>query len=207
MLVNNFDKLTTFFDRLENSEDFYYIQIIQRKKDGHIKSEHTIKTYYIYNKEQFLSLKSEIIELCEKFNARAYFWVNPRNARKVSLECIKLFATHLEQNSCTSGQNVWDKCCGKNPASNYVHYWIVDIDNSDPEYLLKIIRLIHKCRCKELPLIKDIIPTVNGCHILTCGFDLHHFKQLCMIDKIDIMDIHKDNPTILYYAKNERQDM
>lgn len=39
-----------------------------------------------------------------------------------------------------------------------------------------------------------------GIHVITLGFDLEQFKQQLAIAKLDNIDIHKDNPTILYYS-------
>ena len=55
--VNNFEQLSKYFDILKSTEDFYYIQVIQRKKDEHRKSERIIKNFYIYTKEEFLNKK------------------------------------------------------------------------------------------------------------------------------------------------------
>ena len=77
MIVNNFDSLSLYFNKLQDKEDFFYVQVIQRKKDGHRKSERVIRNFYIYSKEDFLKKKDYIIELCEQYNARAYFWINP----------------------------------------------------------------------------------------------------------------------------------
>ena len=63
MVVNNFDNLVDYFNLLKSKEDFYYVQVIQRKKDGHRKSERVIKNFYIYSKEDFLKKKNYIIEL------------------------------------------------------------------------------------------------------------------------------------------------
>ena len=43
------------------------------------------------------------------------------------------------------------------------------------------------------------IHTVNGIHVITLGFDLEQFKQKLAIAKLDNVDIHKDNPSVLYY--------
>lgn len=155
---------------------------------------------YGYSKEDFLKKKDYIIELCEQYNARAYFWINPRNARKVALECIKSYADLITQGDCTKGFKVWDKKCGANPSSNYDRRWIVDVDTKDQETITKIYNMINSCRGKEEVKVVDMIQTFNGCHLITMGFDLHHFKQLCKIEHIDL-DVHKDNPTLLYYAK------
>lgn len=48
-----------------------------------------IKDYHFFDKETFLAKKEEITTLCRAFNARAYFWVNPRNCKEVQYEIIK----------------------------------------------------------------------------------------------------------------------
>ena len=204
MIVNNFDELAPYFKLLKNKEDFYYIQVIQRKKDGHKKSERIIKNFYVYNEEDFLKKKDHIISLCEQHNARAYFWINPRNARKIALECIKSYADLVAQGDCTRGYKVWDKKCGANPASGYKHCYIVDVDSKDDEYRLKIWKLIEQCRGGA---VLDYIPTAQGFHLISRGFDVCYFKQLCKIEHIGDIDVHKDNPTLLYYAKDERENM
>lgn len=206
-VVNNFELLSNYFDKLKSTEDFYYVQVIQRKKDGHRKSERIIKNFYIYNKEDFLKKKDHIIDLCENYNARAYFWINPRNSRKIALECIKSYADLVAQGDCSKGYKVWDKKCGSNPASNYEHLWVVDIDNKDISYVTTIISLINKCKAKYSEKVLDIIPTAAGFHLITIGFDIHYFQQLLVIEHLDHLDVHKDNPTLLYYAKNGRKNL
>ena len=207
MKVNNFELLSNYFDKLKSSEDFYYVQVIQRKKDGHRKSERIIKNFYIYNKEDFFKKKDHIIDLCEKYNARAYFWINPRNSRKIALECIKSYADIIAQGDCSKGYKVWDKKCGSNPASNYDHLWIVDVDSKDITYIASIISIINNCRAKYPEKVLDIIPTAAGCHLITIGFDIHQFKQLLVIEHKEHLDVHKDNPTLLYYAENGRENL
>lgn len=207
MIVNNFEHLSKYFDILKSPEDFYYIQVIQRKKDGHRKSERIIKNFYIYSKEEFLNKKDYIIDLCEKYNARAYFWINPRNSRRIALECIKSYADLVNQRDCTKGYKVWDKKCGSNPASDYDTLWIVDIDTKDKGLLGILVDRINKCRAKYPDVTRDIISTANGYHIITIGFDLHQFKQILIMEKIDVLDVHKDNPTLLYYAENGRENL
>ena len=36
-------------------------------------------------------------------------------------------------------------------------------------------------------------------HVITLGFDLGQFKQKVAIAKLDNIDIHKDNPSVLYH--------
>ena len=41
---------------------------------------------------------------------------------------------------------------------------------------------------------------MNGIHVITDPFDLEQFKQKVAIANLDNIDIHKDNPTVLYYS-------
>ena len=53
MTVNNFDIIRPMLT-FENEGDCYYLQIIQRKKDGGTtKSAHTIRDYYITSIDSF----------------------------------------------------------------------------------------------------------------------------------------------------------
>ena len=207
MIVNNFNVLSLYFNRLEDKDDFYFVQIIQRKKDGHSKSERNIKNFYFYNKVDFLAKQDYIIELCRQYNARAYFWVNPRNARRVALECAKSFMDLYAQGDCAAGHKVWDKKCRSFPSINHERRWIVDVDNKNKELVTKIYELVNSCRGKEDHKILDMIPTANGWHLITIGFDLRHFKQLLMIEHLDDIDVHKDNPTLLFYDEDGRKDL
>ena len=72
-IVNNFEEIGDFLE-WNNPNEFYFLQIIQRKKDGNVTDTgnngyRTIKTYYIYSKEQLEKKKDKIIELCESNNA------------------------------------------------------------------------------------------------------------------------------------------
>lgn len=79
--------------------------------------------------------------------------------------------------------------------------WIVDVDSKDSEYLAKITDIVNKCRGAEEFKVKYQIPTLNGYHLITIGFDINQFKQELAINQLDNVDIQKDNPTLLYYAK------
>lgn len=87
MVIDNFDLI---LDQLSfnNKNEFYFLQIIQRKKDGnkdlHVRNGYRlIKSYYVYSKEELINLKDRIIELCKNNNARAYINLNVRNAKEI----------------------------------------------------------------------------------------------------------------------------
>lgn len=201
MIIDNFDLLQSQFDKLVNKEDFFFIQIIQRKKDDNDINIKIIRNFYIYNKEYFLKRKNYIIELCKQYNAKAYFWINPKNARDISLECIKAYADLISQEDCSKGYKLWDKKCELNVSSNYEKLWIVDVNSKDPVNLKLICELINNCWKDTTRKIDYVIPTVNGYHIITNKFNTHFFEQLLVINNLGYIDIHKDSPTLLYYEE------
>lgn len=60
-------------------------------------------------------------------------------------------------------------------------------------------KLINECRGTEGERIKHVIPTVNGYHLITGAFDRQQFSQKLALNQLDPIDIHDNNPTLLYY--------
>lgn len=199
-MIDNFNIFSSWFKNLTDKGDFFFVQVIQRKKDCKIDTNYNvIKDYYFFNEETFLSKKEEITTLCKSFNARAYFWVNPRNCKEIQYELIReaLEAVELGTNklyTCIS------KAIGHKRSSYYKAIWILDFDTKDTELITKYLDIAMGCKHSGSGLVFDLIPTVNGYHALTKGFDLKQFNQQIAIAKLDSIDIHKDNPTVLYYS-------
>lgn len=203
-VTDNFDAVLDMID-FQDRDEFYFLQIIQRKKDGNItqignNGYRTIKTYYIFSKEQLQKKKDKIVELCIKNNARAYISVNKRNAKEVALAAIQQYAQLVSEGNSYQGYRVYDSACGATRARGYKALWIVDVDSKEPEYLNTIIKMINECRGTDDNKVKYQMPTVHGYHLITSGFDTKQLSQKLAIKNMDSIDIQKDNPTLLYYA-------
>lgn len=203
MVIDNFDTIRNHLE-FNNKNEFYYVQVIQRKKDKgneHVRVRsgyRKIKSFYIYSKEEFDGLKDRIIELCKANNARAYINPNVRNAQEVALECIQKYAELVQNNNAFMGNNIWESCCGCTRARGYKALWIVDVDTKDEKVLDKILRIIHSCNRAE-DFTEYIVPTANGYHIICNGFNTIQFRTALVVNNLDKVDIHKNNPTLLYY--------
>lgn len=203
-VVDNFDMIENILE-FNNQDEFYFLQIIQRKKDGNVtqignNGYRTVKTYYIFSKEQFLTKKDKIKELCLRNNARAYIHLNRRNAQEVALASIQQYAKLVSEGNSYQGYRVWDSACGRTRARGYKPLWVVDVDSKDPEYLKTVIQLVNECRGVEGNKVRYQIPTLHGYHLITIGFDVQQFSQKLALRNMDPIDIQKDNPTLLYYA-------
>ncbi len=201
MTIDNFNIFTPWFDNLSDQGDFFFVQVKQRNKEKNnvSSSGYVIKDYHFFDKETFLSKKEEIATLCKAFNARAYFWINPRNCKEVQYEIIRETLEAIELGTHKLFKCV-SKSIGRKRSSNYKSIWILDFDTKNTELINKYLSIAMECRHSGSRLIFDLIPTVNGVHALTKGFDLEQFKQKLAIANLDNIDIHKDNPTILYYS-------
>lgn len=200
MIVDNFDLIREHL--IFNSPDeFYFVQIIQRKKDGneglHVRNGYRlIRSYYIYSLEDFDNLKGRIKELCESNNARAYISLNVRNAKEAALECIKRYTDLVLNNNAFQGNNIWDSVCGGVRARGYKALWIIDVD--EPDKVDLITDIIKSCRhSQDFSLYR--VPTVHGFHLICNGFDTKQFNSLLIDANLSTIDIHKNNPTLLYY--------
>lgn len=198
-MVDNFNIFAPWFDNLSDQGDFYFVQVIQRKKECNVNSKgNTIKDYHFFDKETFLSKKKEIITLCKAFNARAYFWVNPRSCKEIQYGIIKEALEALELGTHKLFKCV-SKAIGKKRCNKYKSKWIMDFDTKDWSLINKYLEIVYKCRPDGVK-VNTFIKTINGIHVISDPFDLEQFKQNVAIAKLDNIDIHRDNPTLLYYS-------
>lgn len=199
-MVDNFNIFSSWFENLTDQGDFFFVQVIQRKKECNIGSNNNIiKDYYFFNEETFLSKKEEITTLCKAFNARAYFWINPRNCKQVQYEVIREALEAIECNSKKLFKCI-SKAIGKRRNTNYKPLWILDFDTKDTKLITKYLDIAMGCKHAGSGLVFNLVPTVNGFHAITKGFDLNEFSKKLDEINLESIDIHKDNPTVLYYA-------
>ena len=199
MTIDNFNAVAPWFDNLSDQGDFFFVQVMQRNKEKNNvgSSGYVIKDYHFFDKETFLSKKEEITTLCKAFNARAYFWINPRNCKEVQYEIIREALEAIELGTHKLFKCV-SRALGRKRCNKYKSKWILDFDTKDWSLINKYLDLVRECR-PYTNIILYYVPTVNGIHVITLGFDLGQFKQKVAIAKLDNIDIHKDNPSVLYY--------
>ena len=198
--MNNFDlirKMLSFPD--ENA--FYFLQVLKRRKDNPDlgKDMIHIADYYIYSLEQFDGLRQRIIDQCDAENARAYFRLNRRDAKKVAMQVLKRTVDHIMSENYRAVKNAFASCTGEFH-SDPDKTWIVDIDNisidsfnhSDEQHKIRQLILDLQRETGKEPIMK-FIPTKGGVHIITRPFNLNKFTK-----QYTDIDVHKDNPTILY---------
>lgn len=202
-MVDNFDLIKPLLDipeqRTDTGQDFYFVQVIQRKKDhkeenkrlGRNNNARLVKAYYIYSKEQFDEYKEEMIALAKLFNARVGINLNRRNSRKLALEMNEQLAACLKSENYNLSK-LYNSCCGMVTGGDKL--WLVDIDIKDLDIVEKMCDYINDLEpVKVTNKIVATIPTKSGYHLVTTAFNSKVFSET-----FPGIEVHKNNPTVLY---------
>lgn len=202
-MVDNFKQIRDLLE-WNNSDEFYFLQILMRKKDfkegmkvnGTNNNSRFIKAYYIKNLEYFDFIKPEVIELCKLFNARAGINLNKRSFKKTALQHLKLVTDNIINKNFDKVHKTYTSACGKF-SHDSDKKWIVDLDGEEQNTFDYIYNLDY-CLRQLQPYDGDSkticrIPSKNGSHLITSPFNISDFKK-----EYPELSVQKNNPTNLF---------
>jgi len=202
-MVNNFKQIRELL-QFRSKNDFYFLQILQRKKDaqegqkvnGTNNNSRLVKAYFIKSIEQYDFVEKEVIGLCELFNARAGINLNRRSFQKMALQHLKKATDQILNGDYDKAHRAYNTVVGA--FSNETDKkWIIDLDGEE-ENTFDFIYSIEECIKGLMPNIGESkiicrIPSKSGSHLITSPFNLKDFK-----DKYPTISVHKNNPTNIY---------
>lgn len=183
--------------KFDSDDDFYYLQILQRKKDNPEigANSRVIKNYYITSLEYLDMRYSEIKELCNHFNARASLRLNKRSFKRIAFKTLENIANTMQnENEYKHIRKSYDRACGLLHNQKTDKRWVLDFDHVSPDFVTEpsFIWFIEKLEPIG-PKHLATIPSASGFHMITNPFNVEKFKR-----DFPHIDIHKDNPTNLY---------
>lgn len=196
-MINNFETIKNHLN-FPNERSFYFVQILKRKKENPEMKSYSlpIESFYIFSLEQFERVMPHIIEKCEQNRARAYIKMNTLDANSVGLEAISVLTQELRQGNWKSLSKAFNSACGicgKQDGTEKLY--LIDVDDKEYTNVIGIENFINSLNPKDNRYkIKMIVPTKNGWHLLSTGFDMQTFKQT-----YSNVDVHKDGIVLLYY--------
>jgi bisphosphoglycerate-dependent phosphoglycerate mutase len=193
-MIDIFEQIKKFLI-FESEDDFYYLQILQRKKENPNigANSRVIKNYYINSIDYLEKRYDEIKMLCNIFNARAMLRLNKRSYSKVAFKTLQNIANSMSNKEYSCIRKSYDRACG-NGHNDKNKTWIVDIDNIlDNAYISDVIEFINNLNDYNENNVISVLPTKNGVHVITKPFNINEFKK-----EYQDIDIHKDNPINLY---------
>lgn len=189
-------------------EGFCMVQVMHRGKDGRMPFEtgdspvamQVIKTYYVSNAEYLERKMPEIRELCRVFNARAYINLNRKTWKQVALKSLELLAGYVAHEEWTCVKSMVESACGKTGDWSGDKKWIVDIDTKDMREVEAVKGIVDSCEPAGDKVVA-LVPTVHGYHLVTRPFNKDRFRK----EYGKAIDIHDNNPTLLYYIGVEEE--
>lgn len=188
----------------ESGDKYITVMLVRRGKDHPDlpSANYTFKSYFIDSLESLEHMYNEIKQCCDMFRLRAYISVNIKSKEKLTKSVAYAFSLNILNNEYKKPWNVIYHANGKN-SSIGDSVWIVDIDDcndSDNEYINKIIELINMCNSKFNNNFITTIPTKSGIHLLTHPFNLQQFNDFFKKEfpETDIPEVKKDHLTLLY---------
>lgn len=197
MEINNFQQISQILTPLEKG-DFYFCQIISRKKDGNdIKGDSkTIKSYYVDYGESLFDIEQSVIKNCKEHNARAYIRLQKRNWFKIALQIISTLASEIANGTVRNLKDIVNSTCGKY-SSDKQKFWIIDVDSKKSGDMVEILSDVQKIENIN-PIFIEQLETVNGYHIITKPFNPQLYKGNC--------EIKKEGMTLLYFNKQDESN-
>ena len=172
---------------------FYFVQILQRTKENPDlgKNNNLIRTYNIYSKEYLDKKKEEIIKLATAVNARVYIHLNRRSFKQLAFELLEDVAHQMKSGQFQTISHSYDSICGKHHIKQDKS-WVLDMDGDNLCPLDEYLDILHGIEPIGNKFI-TIVNTKNGYHLITKPFNSQKFSEI-----YPDIQIHKNNPTILY---------
>jgi len=195
-MIDNFEQIKQYLT-FDGSDDFYYVQIIQRRKENpELKTNnYMVKSYAISSIDYLDMKKKEIVTLCELHNARAYINLNKRSFEKCAYHSMKKLTDVILAKSFKSAKKVFDSVASAY-SSDKEKKWLIDVDDMEFPSPLMMAHIEHNCKPYDPDKIIGVIKTLNGCHLITKPFNIVQFR-----DKYPDVEVKKNSPTLLYYSK------
>lgn len=192
-MIYNFELIRPLL-KFDKPGNFYFIQIFKRRKDNPCLETdmRCVRDYYAYSIDDLNSQMDSIITDCEAHNARAYIRLNVRHIDKIALMTMRNLTDLLVSGNTRAARNSYSSACGEHH-SDPDKKFLVDIDDLAEEGYIKSVIEDLFAKMPDGGKILAEIPTPNGKHLITTPFNISSFRQSC-----PNVDVHKDNPTLLY---------
>ena len=189
MIIDNYAVITPLLDFTVPGR-FYMLQLLKRRKDpgneGMKQGVRVILQAAITSLASLESRYSELIDIANVTNSRIVINLNSKCMKKCSLQMIRHITDSLEGNQFAP-HRVFNKAAGALRTAGQKH-WIIDVDDKDYD-INGLIDMITEYRPVGFKHVITV-PTPNGYHVITKPFNP------CEVNIV--MEIKKDNPTVLY---------
>jgi len=204
-MIDNFDDIKKLMS-FDSKEDFYYVQILKRRKDNPDMDKDTavIRDYYINSFEYFDNKKERMIEYAEKYNARVTIRLNKRSYKKLATKMTKDIMDVIDSENYHRLSKVFSSCAGRYAAESDTK-WIIDIDKEnleDPMFNLDTLKADLE-NYKPIDVTKYVteVKSNSGIHLIVRPFNISGFRG-----DYSGIEVKKDEPTNLYIPNLTKEE-
>lgn len=186
--IDNSELVAPFLDETYDNDTFWYTELLDRSKNGSSRFK-ILRSFEHNDRAQLLEQMPTIRQLCDRNNARAYIRLSPRSRKQVAKHMLTQVVEQVLEEHYDALYHAYNSSKGK----SCIHerkLWLFDVDGIGHATLAD--------RLRELGRIRAIIPSRNGYHIITSGFDLRELGGPIAMAVLGHEVLHRDNPTNLY---------
>lgn len=203
-VVDNFELVSKLIN-FNSDDDFYFVEIIKRKKDNPndaFRYRQFITYYWITSQSDLMSKRDEIISVCEQNNARAYIYMNPRSANVVN-EYSKVLRKRFAQRGKGYGKyrgHEIEFACGQHKDWDSRPISFIDIDTNNTAVFDKVKEILNTYGIT--PMAEYKTPN-GGLHILLPDkraryIDFSMFDGGKHLGQYATVHFNIDSPSLLY---------
>ena len=183
------------------------VELIGRKKDNPalMKSQQHFGSYFIRKPEDLDKYEAEIKWKCGAFNCRAYINLNPKPLKKIAVNMMHALLEDMETNDFNNIFTTLVSSTAKAGTVKDKKLFVIDVDDvsSMCEAYEEVKEAVVKCGQLTGP---DMLPTVNGMHVLSAPFDCQMFNVLVKTFKHCTAEVKHNAPTLLYADLKESDE-
>ena len=197
-MIDNFNLIWKILD-FKSDDDYYFIELIQRRKDfpegSNVKSQTCVGSYMIKSRDQFENLENEIKLICRMHNARAYINPSRKSLKRTTVLLAEQLFGMMVQGDCHKLNSRLESAAGLCKPEHDAKLFVVDLDTKDNAAFQKVTNILAM-----LATVEAVVPTVNGFHFITAPFNCMDFHAECLKAKIyPVPEIKHNSPTLLFY--------
>ena len=199
-IIDNFDLFKSVL-KFNSDDEFYFLQILIRGKDGHTEpgingnnKNRLIKYYTITSVNHLSNIEDEVKTICDGLNARAYIHPTKRSFKDVADEMLRITTEEYLSKHTVGLKGAYSRACGISYITSDKKF-VVDLDGDYAKRSQEIAEYIEQF-CEPIGKIKTqyVVPTAHGIHLITTPFNTQKFSEY-----YNGIDVHKNNPTLLYF--------
>lgn len=195
-MVDNFKLIENYLPEEQEGNLVYHLMVLKRKKDHpHLTHKNNtarvIKSYAVKSRRHLQEIKEDIIGIAEATQSRIMINLSPKDMEVMGWTLLRTTTEYVQSGQFNSKlYRITDSVLGAMKPVKNRKLFLWDIDGNE-SVLLKWNNILKEQNAEFV----ITVPTKNGWHIHTKPFNYTKIQG-------EQIDMHKNNPTILYVPKS-----